>query len=99
MPSPEDPNMKDSIAMLAVRNVRQLALAAATCWLFPVELGATSPTIFVAPPAEQIASAVLAAPDDRRAGARVLGYVAGPARIEVRELRAGTNDLVCLADH
>ena len=49
-----------------------------------------------APPAEQqIAAAVQAAPDDRRAGARVLGYDSQGA---VTELRAGSNDLVCLAD-
>jgi hypothetical protein len=51
------------------------------------------------PPAEQqIASAVLAAPAERRAGAQVLGYVAEGEEIVLRELRAGSNDLVCLAD-
>ena len=53
------------------------------------------PAPAVAPAAEQLASAVLAAPEDRRAGARVLGYDAAG---QVVELRAGTNDLVCLAD-
>lgn len=48
------------------------------------------------PPAEQqVKSAVLAAPEDRREGARVLGYDADGALVE---LRAGANDLVCLAD-
>ena len=49
----------------------------------------------VAPPADQIASAVLAAPKERRADATVLGY---NAKGEVVTLRKGTNDLVCLAD-
>lgn len=47
------------------------------------------------PPADQIASAVLAAPEDRRAAATVLGY---DSQGKVIELRKGTNDLVCLAD-
>jgi len=54
--------------------------------------------IEVPPADEQIASAVLAAPEDRRAGARVLGWVAEGDGVVVRELRAGTNDLACLAD-
>src|SRR5437899_4374648 len=49
----------------------------------------------VAPPADQIASAVLAAPKERRADATVLGY---NAKGEVVTLRKGTNDLICLAD-
>jgi len=49
----------------------------------------------VAPPADQIASAVLAAPKERRAAATVLGY---NAKGEVITLRQGTNDLICLAD-
>jgi hypothetical protein len=48
------------------------------------------------PPAVQIAAAVQAAPPDRREGAAVLGYDARGALVE---LRAGTNDLVCVADH
>jgi hypothetical protein len=48
----------------------------------------------VAPPADQIASAVLAAPKERRADSTVLGY---NAKGEVVTLRKGTNDLVCLA--
>jgi hypothetical protein len=46
-------------------------------------------------PETQIATAVQAAPEDRRAGARVLGYDAQGALVT---LRAGTNDLVCLGD-
>jgi hypothetical protein len=49
----------------------------------------------VAPPADQIASAILAAPKERRAAATVLGY---NAKGEVITLRKGTNDLICLAD-
>lgn len=49
----------------------------------------------VPPPARQIATAVLAAPDEFRAAATVLGYDAAGA---LTTLRAGTNDLVCLAD-
>lgn len=49
----------------------------------------------VAPPAEQIASSLLAAPAERRAGATVLGY---NAKGEVVTLRKGANDLICLAD-
>ena len=49
------------------------------------------------PPADvQMAAAVLAAPEDRRAGATVLGYDASG---KVITLRAGTNDLICLADN
>jgi len=43
----------------------------------------------------QIAQAVLAAPEDRRAGAAVLGYEGGT----LVSLRPGTNDLICLADN
>jgi hypothetical protein len=49
----------------------------------------------VAPPADQIASAILAAPQDRRSEATVLGY---NAKGEVVTLRKGSNDLICLAD-
>ena len=43
---------------------------------------------------QQIAGAVLAAPDSMRDGATVLGWRGG----EVVQLRKGTNELVCLAD-
>lgn len=42
----------------------------------------------------QVQAALLAAPEDRRAGATVLGYRDGA----LTKLRHGTNDLVCLAD-
>jgi hypothetical protein len=47
-----------------------------------------------ASPEEQIASAVLAAPEERRAEAAVLGY---DAQGKLVTLRKGTNDLICLA--
>jgi hypothetical protein len=43
----------------------------------------------------QIKTAVLAAPEDKRAGAAVYGY---SAKNEFVLLRKGTNELVCLAD-
>jgi hypothetical protein len=59
-----------------------------------LSLGVAS-ALDVAPPADQIASALLAAPKERRAAATVLGY---NAKGEVITLRKGTNDLICLAD-
>lgn len=50
----------------------------------------------VPPPPTQVAGAVLAAPEDRRAGARVLGWDAAGT---LTTLRPGTNELVCLADN
>ena len=49
-----------------------------------------------APPSEvQIAAALQAAPEERRAGAKVLGYdAAGTLKV----LREGANGLICLAD-
>jgi hypothetical protein len=48
------------------------------------------------PPEQQIAAAILAAPEERRAEAGVLGYDASG---KVVTLRAGSNDLLCLADN
>ena len=48
----------------------------------------------VPPPAVQIASAILAAPEELRAGAAVLGYDAQGALVKLRE---GNNELICLA--
>lgn len=71
--------------------VGMLLLAATTLPAETLPMEETAP-----PPAEvQIAAATAAAPEDRRDGARVLGY---DATGELVELRAGTNDLVCLAD-
>ena len=47
-------------------------------------------------PAAQIAAAIQAAPEDRQAGAMVLGYDESGKMVT---LRPGTNDLVCLADN
>ena len=44
--------------------------------------------------ADQIASAVLAAPKDMREGAAVLGY---NDKGELVTLRKGTNEMICLA--
>lgn len=43
---------------------------------------------------QQVAGAVLAAPDSMRAGATVLGWQGG----ELVEIRKGSNELICLAD-
>ena len=53
-----------------------------------------SAALDVAPPADQIASAILAAPKERRSAAMVLGYNAAG---ELVTLRKGSNDLICLA--
>jgi hypothetical protein len=43
----------------------------------------------------QISGAVSAAPEDRRGGAAVMGYSAGG---DLKVLREGSNELICLAD-
>lgn len=53
------------------------------------------PAVEAAAPAEQIASAVLAAPKERRSDATVLGY---NEKGDVVTLRKGSNELICLAD-
>lgn len=58
--------------------------------LLPVAAGAQE-----LPREAQIAQAVLAAPDDRRDGAQVIGFENG----KPVTLRPGTNDLVCVADN
>lgn len=50
----------------------------------------------VANPEEQIAQALVAAPGDKADAARILGYATDGS---VVELRAGTNDLVCLSSN
>lgn len=64
--------------------------------LLALSLAAPLLSSAAAPPKDQqIASAIAAAPAERRAGAAVLGWDdAG----NVVELRAGSNDLICLAD-
>jgi hypothetical protein len=65
----------------------QLTALLAPCWAAAQE---------AAPAADQIASALLAAPKERRAAATVLGYNPQGA---VVTLRQGSNDLICLADN
>jgi hypothetical protein len=48
----------------------------------------------LAPPAQQIAEAVTALPEELRAGAAVLGYSAPGKLVSLRE---GKNDMICLA--
>jgi hypothetical protein len=57
-------------------------------------MGATGLAAAPPPPAEQIAGAVLAAPEELRAGAAVLGYNDQGALVSLRE---GKNELICLA--
>jgi hypothetical protein len=66
-------------------------------FLFAAVLGVTVPsTLRAQAPATQIAAALLAAPEDRRDAATVMGYDAAGALVT---LRKGTNDLICLADN
>lgn len=58
-------------------------------------LGACSSQAQVPPPDQQIAAAVQAAPDEKQEGAAVKGYNAAG---ELVTLRAGSNELLCLAD-
>ena len=69
-----------------------IALVMATFSILPVPTALASG---IASDEDQIASAILAAPEDRRAGAGVLGYNAAG---EVVTLREAENDLICLAD-
>jgi hypothetical protein len=82
--------------------MKMMAILFLTLLLLPVAAfgqPAASQTAAAQPPAApevQIASAVLAAPAERRAEATVLGY---DAEGKVVTLRKGTNDLVCLASN
>jgi hypothetical protein len=68
---------------------------AALAFLSPAILAPErSAAINVAPPADQIAAAILAAPKERRSAATVLGYNAAGKLVT---LRKGTDDLICLA--
>ena len=62
--------------------------------LSTVLLASTLFAATVPPAADQIASAILAAPEELRAGAAVLGY--NPAGVLVK-LREGKNEMICLA--
>ena len=69
-----------------------------SCWLtltLFAQAQAATPSIPIPPPAQQIAVAVQAAPEDRREAATVLGYDESG---KLATLRAGTNDIVCLGD-
>lgn len=68
------------------------------CALFAAALAAPAATAAqtVPPPEVQIAGAVQAAPEDRRAGAMVLGFDGSGTMVTLRQ---GTNDMVCLADN
>jgi hypothetical protein len=72
--------------------------AAAAGPLAAAEAPAAAAPVSVPSAGQQIASAVLAAPEERRAGAEVLGYAAEGATVALKVLRAGTNDIICLAD-
>ena len=73
---------------------RTTTLAATVGALAFAGLAASSAAAEPANAAAQLAAAIQAAPEDRRDGARVLGWDDDG---NVVELRAGSNDLVCLA--
>ncbi len=88
---------------LAAREERRMVIRAAVHprWLIALTALAMSgawscASPQVANPDEQIAQALLAAPSDKAAAARILGYATDGS---VVELRPGTNDLVCLASN
>ena len=70
------------------------AVAAAQREHAAVKVAATS-AVTIPAAAEQIAGAVMAAPEEFRAGAKVLGYAPNGKFVE---LRKGTNEMICLAD-
>ena len=67
----------------------------AVVFLFALLVSNLLATFDVAPAKAQIASALLAAPEERREDATVLGYEQDSALVT---LKNGSNDLVCLAD-
>lgn len=67
----------------------------AVVFLFALLVSNLLATFDVAPAKAQIASALLAAPEERREDATVLGYEQDSALVT---LKKGSNDLVCLAD-
>ena len=78
--------------------IRWRALTVATVLIVPAVLGAQgaapAPAATPLPPEKQIAAAVLALPKEMRDGAAVLGYNAAGQLVT---LRAGKNDMICLA--
>ncbi len=87
--------MRDVTCRRLLSNPRHLRLGLGLLLALP--LGAATAALLPTA-AEQIAGAVQAAPEDRRAGAQVLGYTVEGAKEVVAVLRPGSNDLVCLAD-
>jgi hypothetical protein len=71
-----------------------MSLLLLTTWMMAQAAQPATPAAIPAAGA-QIAAAVLAAPEDRRADATVLGY---DEKGELVTLRKGTNEFVCLAD-
>lgn len=67
----------------------------AVVFLFALLVSNLLATFDVAPAKAQIASALLAAPEERREDATVLGYEQDSALVT---LKKGSNDLICLAD-
>jgi hypothetical protein len=65
------------------------------CWLLMTALSVAPAAAQGVSKDTQIEQAVMAAPEDRRAGAAVMGFEGG----KIVSLRPGTNDLVCLADN
>jgi hypothetical protein len=75
--------------------VVQVAAVCSAFMLPAVEAQAqAAKTVAIAPPAQQIAAAVTALPEELRADAAVLGYSADGKLVS---LRAGKNDMICLA--
>ncbi|MFN7942258.1 MAG: hypothetical protein U0X73_11705 [Thermoanaerobaculia bacterium] len=83
-----------SAALAPLAAVAASAIVAFVTLAVPA-LAASPAAVPVPPAAEQIAAAVLAAPEEWRAAAQVLGYDASGKLVV---LRAGANDFVCLAD-
>jgi hypothetical protein len=82
-----------------MRRFSALQVAALSCTIAVSTLCAQAPAASqapatIAPPAQQIAAAVTPLPDEMRAGAAVLGYSADG---KLTSLRAGKNDMICLA--
>lgn len=82
---------------LSMTIAASLALAAAPVVLAqsPAPQGSAAAAVTIPPANEQIAAAVLAAPNDMRTTASVLGYAPDGKLVT---LRKGTGALICLAD-
>lgn len=65
------------------------------CAVTTVFLSGTYAAAEVVSPEAQVAGALMAAPEDRREGATVMGYTEEGTLTTLRE---GTNELICLAD-